>query len=510
MNTPEATPTVDLQLKNQQLLQEVASLKQQLSWFKRQLFGEKSEKRLIPENPDQIDLGELFSKPSVEPAPQTETITYKRRKKQRNDNCVTDQGLRFDDNVPVEVIDMPAPELQGTDADQYDVIDHKITRRLAQRPGSYVVLEYRRPVTKHKPSQTLSTVAAPSGLFDRSFADVSLIAGMLIDKFLYHLPLHRQHQRMAMAGVTLSRTTLTQLVQRGIELLKPIHGALLKSILESDVLAMDETPVKAGRKEKGKMQKAWFWPVFGERNEAAFTFSVTRSTRHIEPLLKDFSGILLTDGYGVYDSYCKKRPEVTLAQCWSHCRRYFVKAEDMEPESTAIALEYIGQLYSIEKSTRASECSNEQKQDIRRERSSPIVAAFFDWCHSERQRPDLVKTNPLSVALGYAENHRQQMEVYLEHPDVSMDTNHVERLLRCIPMGRKNWMFCWTETGAEHVAIIQSLLVSCRLQNVDPYTYLVDVLQRVSLHPARKVEELIPRIWKERFGNNPLKSDLDK
>ena len=161
---------------------------------------------------------------------------------------MTDQGLRFDDNVPVTVIPMDAPELQGENADQYEVIDYKVTRRLAQRPGSYEVLEYRRPIVRHKPSQTLSTVAAPSGLFDRSIADVSLIAGMLIDKFVYHLPLHRQHQRMAMCGVTLSRSTLTQLVQRGIELLRPVYDALLASVLKSSVLAIDETPIKAGRK----------------------------------------------------------------------------------------------------------------------------------------------------------------------------------------------------------------------------------------------------------------------
>ena len=90
-----------------------------------------------------------------------------------------------------------------------------------------------------------------------------------------------------------------------------------------------------------------------------------------------------------------------------------------------------------------------------------------------------------------------------------MDTNHVERNLRGIPVGRRNWLFCWTEAGAHHVGIIQSLITSCRLQGIDPYTYLVDVLQRVSVHPAKKVKELTPRLWKEHFANAPLKSDLD-
>ena len=102
--------------------------------------------------------------------------------------------------------------------------------------------------------------------------------------------------------------------------------------------------------------------------------------------------------------------------------------------------------------------------------------------------------------------HEQQMRVFLEEPDVPPDINHLERALRCIPIGRKNFLFCWTELGGEHVGIVQSLLVTCRLQGIDPYRYLVDVLQRISLHPARQVDDLIPRNWKERFGDNLLKA----
>ena len=100
------------------------------------------------------------------------------------------------------------------------------------------------------------------------------------------------------------------------------------------------------------------------------------------------------------------------------------------------------------------------------------------------------------------------MRVFLDEPDVPLDTNHLERALRVIPMGRKNWNFCWTELGAEHVGIIQSLLTTCKLHNVNPYTYLVDVLQRVSEHPSKDVIELTPRVWKTRFADNPLRSDL--
>ena len=141
---------------------EIAALKQQLDWFKRQLFGRKSEKRII-EHPDQLDLSALLgdTPPPTEPEP-TEEITYRRRKpKQRNADDVTDTGLRFGPDVPIEVIELSAPQLEGPEADQYEVIDHKISRRLAQRPGSYVVLECCRPVLRHKPSASLMEVPAP-------------------------------------------------------------------------------------------------------------------------------------------------------------------------------------------------------------------------------------------------------------------------------------------------------------------------------------------------------------
>ena len=103
---------------------------------------------------------------------------------------------------------------------------------------------------------------------------------------------------------------------------------------------------------------------------------------------------------------------------------------------------------------------------------------------------------------------RLGLEVFLSDPDVPIDTNHLERALRAIPMGRKNWNFCWTELGAKHIGIVQSLIVTCRLHDIDPYTYLVDVLQRISQHPASRVAELTPRQWKQRFADDPLRSDL--
>ncbi len=151
---------------------------------------------------------------------------------------------------------------------------------------------------------------------------------------------------------------------------------------------------------------------------------------------------------------------------------------------------------------------NEDKLKYRVIHSKPVVEAFFNGCHEQRQRIDLVKSNPLSKALAYTMNRVDALSVFLGDPDVSLDTNHLERALRVIAMGRKNWIFCWTELGAEQVGIIQSLLVTCKLQGINFYDYLVDVLQRVSEHPDSRVIELTPRIWKDAFAHNPMRSDI--
>jgi transposase len=138
------------------------------------------------------------------------------------------------------------------------------------------------------------------------------------------------------------------------------------------------------------------------------------------------------------------------------------------------------------------------------------VQDFWRWCDAQCHRPDLTPTNPLSKALVYARERVEALQVFLSDPDVAIDTNHIERALRPIPMGKKNYLFAWTELGAKHIGIIQSLIVTCRLQGLSPTVYLTDVLQRVSEHPARDVIELTPRRWKVLFADNPLRSDLDR
>ena len=502
---PTAPPSDEVAV----LREEVSVLKRRVEWFERQLFGQKSEKRPV-DNPYQPS---LLGEPPAATAPEGEqiTVSYQRGKapKQRLDDCVNDSGLRFTAEVPVEVIALTAPELTGTDADQFEIIGTKSTFRLAQRPASYVVLRYDRPVIKRKNAEQPLPSPAPDNVLDRSLADVSLLVGLLVDKFQYHLPLYRQHQRITQAGITLSRATLTNLVKRAIDLLRPVVGAQLENILLSRVLAMDETPIKAGKAGKGKLKQAWFWPLYGDGDEVVFTYSASRSRQHIEKILKeDFKGTLISDGYAAYASYAKQNKKMTHAQCWVHSRRTFIEAESQEPGAVREALDYIAALYRIEEQIRDKSLSGDPKHQHRLEHSKPVVDNFYEWCDRQIRRGDLTPSNPLSKALGYVMKRETALRVFLEDPDVPLDTNHLERTLRPIPMGRKNWLFCWTELGAEHVGIIQSLISTCKLHDINPYTYLTDVLLRISEHPASRVEELTPRVWKETFADRPLRSDL--
>jgi hypothetical protein len=201
---------------------------------------------------------------------------------------------------------------------------------------------------------------------------------------------------------------------------------------------------------------------------------------------------------------------IALAQCWAHTRRGFERAKDIEPEAVAEALERIGELYSIEAEIRDQGLTGAAKREYRQTHAQPVVVAFFAWAEAQLERAALLPSNPLTKALHYALERREALSLYLDDPDVPIDTNHLERALRPIPLGRKNWLFCWSEVGAEAVATLQSLIVTCRLHDIDPYDYLVDVLQRIDRHPAREVHLLTPRRWKQHFAANPLRSDLHR
>lgn len=508
---PEAHFVINEQvLKIQKLKEKNQELQEQVDWFTRQLFGRKSEK-LLPEEgsnkPRQLSLGETLedkaeSQASAASTTIKEHVRKKKGKAALEDDC-GETGLRFDSTVPVEEITLPPEGIDGLMSEQYEIVSTKTTERLCQR-SSYFVKRYLRPVVKIKETGEIHSTKAPDTVLQGSYADVSLLAGICIDKLQYHIPLHRQHQRLTRAGILIARANLTNWLLKTAALLEPIYKAVLASVLKSAVLAMDESPMKAGpsKKKKGSMHQGYVWVLFGDKNEATFLYSETRSLKAVQDLVKEFCGTLITDGYAVYEKMAATYEDIEHALCWAHTRREFFRARDYEPEKADKALGFIQKLYEVEAAIREKSLDGEKKKEFRVEHARLRVDEFFSWLKEEQKTSSLLPSNKFSKACAYALKREVGLHVYLTNPEVPIDTNHLEREIRPIPMGRKNWLFCWTEVGADAIAILQTLIACCKLQGIDPFEYLVDVLQRIDSHPASLVHELTPRLWKNLPGHS--------
>lgn len=471
----------------------ITILEQRISWFERQIFGAKSE-RLIPQDPKQTT---LFEVPEEIPAETTTIKSYERENRRNPTDTETDSKLRFDANVPVEEEVILPAEVEGLEENQYTVVGEKVTERLVQEPLKFRVKRTIRKTVKIHESQTLHTAPAPAAVIERSFADVTVLAGLVTDKFLYHLPLYRQHQRLERCGIHISRGHLTRLTHRTLELLEPIYLAVLSSIVTNDVISMDETPIKAGRKGKGKMQTAYFWPVYAGE-QVAFVYSSTRGHKVVSEILGTHCQKLLSDGYSAYERYAETREDLIHAQCWAHVRRKFFDGKEHAPPECEQILALIAKLFEIE--AKIKDASEEEIYLARREQSLGVVYELFEYFDHLWFEKMVDKTSLLGKALQYAKNREKALKQFLYHPDIAISNNHVERAIRPVAVGRKNWMFCWSEVGAKYAAIAFTLVECCKMHGVDPWKYFVDVLQRIDTHPARDVHMLTPALWKEHFG----------
>ena len=499
------------------LVARIAELERQVAWFQRQLFGEKSERRHIDPPPAQMALGEgLGDTAPATLAPQPVAAHQRQRAAKAQDEG-TEPALFFDpERVPVETINVPNPTIAGLPAEAYAVIGEKVTHRLAQRPGSYVVLKYVRALVKVKDTAALSCPPAPASVLEGGRADVSCLAGLIVDKFLYHLPLYRQHQRLLAAGVEVSRQWLTQQVLAVALLLAPIVAAQLAGIRACRVKAMDETPIKAGRQGPGKLHQGYFWPIWGDTDEGrrrdrlslpalACGHPCARGARGQSGGRRGAAHRRLRRLRAVGRAH-RHRPRPVLDTHPTHLRAgqgHRAGGQRRGPGAHRRPLPH------RDRDPRAGSDRRGQARLPPRPRQAP-GHAFFEWAQAQVERAALLPSNPLTKALHDALERREALSVYLDDPEVPIDTNHLERALRPIPMGRKAWLFCWSEVGAEAVATLQSLMVTCRLHDIDPYDYLIDVLQRIDRHPAREVHLLTPRLWQQHFAADPLRSDLQR
>jgi len=263
---------------------------------------------------------------------------------------------------------------------------------------------------------------------------------------------------------------------------------------------MDETPHKAGA-SKGKMQQCYYWFLYGQLKEVYIHQNTSRGKEVAKNLLLNgFKGTLLSDGYSVYDSIAKDL-SLEHANCLAHARRKFIEAEGQEPVGSKHAVLLIQEIYKKERSSPKED--SQKRLEYRTKEIKPLIDDFFKWLELESKRLQGLPSNKYSKAVRYTLTRQSSLSVFLTNPEVPLDNNHTERAIRPIVLGRKNYLFCWSEIGAEKVAIIQSIILSCQLNGIDPWEYLTDVAPKIAkdyhiaatLTPSFCALALAPRLW---------------
>jgi len=491
-----------------ELAQEFANKELFIKWATSQLFGQKAEQRAhisLPAKDQLWLLQDILPAPEQPPAAGTSVAGYQRGARKNPVKPKPEDGqIRFGPEVPVEVITVIDEEAKKIPEADRELVSTRIVQKLAHR-SSKVVIEYHYLTYKDKSSGELFTPRAVDSVIPACLADVSFLASMLVDKFCWHLPLHRQHQRLVAEHIFVDRSSLTRWGQGTIQHLEPIYHAVVSSVLSSKIAAADESPTPAGVGQ-GKMKKGYFWSFYGDKDEVFFLFSPSRGAEVIRNVMKGFEGVLLTDGYVAYESFVSGQPNVLHAQCWAHARRKFIEAEAVAPEQCKLVLAMLQQLYALEQ---RAPLGSEELRGIRNQHSRELVRRLFLYLEQQTAESCFLPSNKFVKAMQYVLDRRTALQVFLDRPEVPLDTNHVERAIRAPVVGRKNWMFHTTETGARNAAIVYTLIESCKLAKVDPLVYLTDVLQRIQTHPATDVGELTPREWAKRFAEKPMRSILD-
>ncbi len=375
------------------------------------------------------------------------------------------------------------------------------SQRLDVVPAQYRVIVTRRPKFACRAcSGAVAQASAPERLIKGGLPTERLVAHVLAAKYQWHLPLYRQAQMMATQGIALDRSTLAFWVGYAGAELAPVYERLKAHLLSSGKISVDETPAPVLDPGRGRTKTGYFWAIARDDRPwlgsdppgVAYTYAPGRGAVHAPKLLDAYAGVVQCDGYSVYKSIASpgRAEGVVLAFCWSHLRRRFVEIERSGPAPTAKeALSRIAQLYAIERALRGR--GAEERREGRQTHMKPLVAALKAWFE---ERLKILSGKSLTAeAIRYGLNHWDGLTRFLDDGRIELDTNAVERAMRPIALNRKNALFAGCDEGAEVWACLASLIETCRLNSVDPETYLTDVLEKlVDGWPASRIDELLP------------------
>ena len=374
----------------------------------------------------------------------------------------------------------------------------EVTTQLEFVPASLRVVRHVRAKYSCASCQE-GVVVAPKPVtpLERSRPGSGLLAHLVLSKFVHHLPLYRVRDIYARYGVEIARSSLSDWVASTAFLLRPIVKEMKRSLLTRPIVQSDDTPIRVLNNGPGA-HRASLWVYRGEAGEIVFEAKPNRKNEWPIAFLKGFKGYVQADAYSGYDALFRN-PDVLEAGCWAHTRRKFYEARDTATEDATRALADIGRIYHIDASARREGLDAESLRRRRAELTTPIVDEFFAWAEAAKGRA--LPKSPIGQALAYALNQRTALCRFLEDGRLELDTNAIERAIRPVAVGRKNWLFAGSDEAADAGAILYSLVGSCRELGIDPFVYLKDVIDRVSVHPDGRVSELTPRGWLEARKN---------
>jgi transposase len=486
------------ELKNQALLaanenlllrNEINNLKEQLTWLKKQIFGKKSEKIISDLNNDQL-VFEGFEEQKPE-----EKINHGPSHTRRSSKKGSDT-IALPSDLPVKriVIDIPEKEKMCSITKKPMVkIGEEISFKLAHESGSYYLKEIVRPKYALPNNDGIKTALMPDSIIPKCRADESLLADILTKKYASYLPLYRIHEEFLRDNIRISAKLMSTWVIKIGNALKPLYNEMLKSVLKSDNVFIDETPVNL--QDTPKVKQAYIWVMVGGKHKNPFyrvyNFRMDRKHIHAEELLHGYTGTLHSDKYGAYQSLAIKK-QFTWCPCFSHIRRKFIESET-DPDFTKLIIRKIRYLFMLERV--AWNRTEDERLLIRREKEIPIIDQLIELVKNKLHDRHILPKSKLKEALGYFYSLVPYLKNYTKHPWAHIDNNTAERAVRPIAIGRKNWLFVGSKNAGEAQAVIMSLVQTCRALNINPRIYLEDIMRRIMGHNSQKLHELLPDVW---------------
>jgi len=488
----------------------IKKLIDQLAWYRRKFWKPASE-RFIPQDPNQrcIDFDGLDvlpeEKETIEEA-EKEVISYERKKPEKAKKKPVRASLPEDLRREKEVIE-PA------DIDENWVrIGEEITEILEHKPGELYVRQIIRPKYALKkqmqqeqeesntdiPKKNIKIAILPFLPLPRSNAGASLLAELLIGKYLYHLPFHRQIAMLKQLGISLSASTVNGWFSGSSDLLRALYYRLRELVLATDYIQVDESTVPVVNHEKRRTVKAYLWVVRSVMENLVFFHydKGSRAQKVVIDLLHEYQGAVQTDGYEAYSIYENKKG-VLLLSCWAHARRKFNDASKEDKEGAEYALKQIGMLYRIEDMASDQGLDYQQRAELRQRLAYPIMCAFEKWIVG--YLPKTLRGGRMYKALQYTYLKFYRLTRYHLDGRYQMDNNLVENSIRPMAIGRRNYLFCGNHDAAENAAIMYSLLGTCKAHDVNPREWLIDVLNRIPEYNnnySLDLADLLPHNWK--------------